>query len=172
MESHEVGETLNSLGMVQLRRKNYTTAENSLRRSLAVMEKLYGPNQSDVGTVLNNLGAVLLTEKKYAEAERVLERSVRLHRANLAATDTRVADAVLNLAQLYIDLGRFVESEPLLKEVVAIRNTRGHRASAEDALAYERYASVLRRNGNTVDADDADAKAKSIRSELRFTFRP
>ena len=170
--SHDVAETLNSLGTVQLRRKQYSNAEGSLRGSLTLMETLYGQNHTEVAAVLNNLGVVYLAEKKYAEAEQVLQRSLRIYRAILAAGDARIAGAAFNLAQLYLDQERFAESEPLLREVVAIRNAHGHSASDEHALAYERYAIVLRRNGLTADADAADARAKSIRSELRYTFKP
>ena len=97
---------------------------------------------------------------------------MHLYRTNLSNTATEVADAVFNLAQLYIDQERFAESESLLREVVAIRNSHPHRASDEDALAYEHYALVLRRNGHTADANTAEAQAKTIRSELRYTFKP
>jgi tetratricopeptide (TPR) repeat protein len=162
---------LNSLGTLQLKREQYSKAEDNFRRSLSRLENLYGPNHSDVASVLNNLGVVLLALKKYAEAEPALLRSVHLYRTNQLPA-TQVADAVFNLARLFYDLERFAESESLLREVVAIRNSHRHRASDEDAIAYEHYALALRRNGRTADAAAAEAQAKSIRTELRYTFKP
>jgi Flp pilus assembly protein TadD len=88
------------------------------------------------------------------------------------AGDTRIADAKFNLAELFISQNRFVEAVSLLKEAVTIRTSSYHPIADDDAFTYERHAFVLKRLGRTAEADTAASRARSMRLELQYTFRP
>jgi tetratricopeptide (TPR) repeat protein len=155
-----------------VRRKKVSEAEVNLRRSLALMEKGHGLRHGDVAAALNNLAVALHEQKKFTEAEAMLLRALDIYRTEVPAGDTRIADAKFNLAELFISQKRFVEAESLLKEAVTIRTSSYHPIADDDAFTYERYAFVLKRLGRTAEADTAAARARSMRLELQYTFRP
>ncbi|CAN0557886.1 unnamed protein product, partial [Ectocarpus sp. 12 AP-2014] len=55
--------------------RKFQDAEPLYERSLAIDEKVYGPDHPEVATDLNNYAALYEVQGKYAEAEPLLERS-------------------------------------------------------------------------------------------------
>ena len=163
-ERQDVAETLNNLGAVQLKMKDYAKAEQTLLKALKA--------DAENGTVLNNLGSVYLGQKKTVEAEKMFRRALNIYNDGFQVNRRRTADALLNLASVLLEEKRPAEAEPLLKEAVEIRDSVRRTIDAEDALTYEQYAAALRMNGNDSEADAAAERAKRMRMELRYTLRP
>ncbi len=56
---------------------NYTETER-LQRSLAIREKVLGPEHPDVATALSNLAFLYYTQGRYAEVEPLYQRSLAI----------------------------------------------------------------------------------------------
>src|SRR5215471_9470174 len=171
-EHLDVSETLNNLGAAQWRSHQYAKAESTLRRALAIVETGLGPDHPDVAVTLINLGVLYKTEERYSEAEALLRRALDINVKVFAAGHSVVEYGLFLLAGVLMDEGRFTEAEPLFKQVVDMRAKRPHRVEAEDAVMLEQYGSALRSNGNSTGADAAEARARTIRAELKYLIRP
>ncbi len=66
---------LNNLALIYYIRGRYSEAEPLFKRSLAIMEKVVGPEHLDVATTLNNMALLYKAQGKYAEAEPFLGRA-------------------------------------------------------------------------------------------------
>jgi len=66
---------LNNLALIYYIRGGYSEAEPLFKRSLAIMEKVVGPELLDVATTLNNMALLYKAQGKYAEAEPFLARA-------------------------------------------------------------------------------------------------
>lgn len=66
---------LNNLALIYYIRGRYSEADLLFKRSLAIMEKVVGPEHLDVATTLNNIAELFEAQDKYAEAEPFLARA-------------------------------------------------------------------------------------------------
>jgi len=99
-----------------------------LRRSLAIREKMLGPNHPEVGNALNNLAGFYSTVGRYAEAEPLAKRALASPKDSGPGPSDR-GHAAQQPALLYADLGRYAEAEPLAKRSLAVRQRRSARAT-------------------------------------------
>ena len=68
----------------------YTEAER-LQRSLAIREKVLGPEHPDVATALSNLAFLYYTQGRYAEVEPLYQRSLAIREKALGQEHPDVA---------------------------------------------------------------------------------
>jgi CHAT domain-containing protein/Tfp pilus assembly protein PilF len=90
------------------------------KRSLAIREKVLGPDHPDVATILNNLVRLYRNQGRTAEAEPLLQRALAIREKALGRDHPDVATSLNDLAVLYRDQGRTAEAEPLYKRSLAI----------------------------------------------------
>jgi hypothetical protein len=64
-----------------------------------------------------------------------------------------------------------VEAQLLLREATNIRDRNPRDIDAAGVATFEQYAVVLRKNGHGSDADVAEARARSMRAELKYVVR-
>jgi CHAT domain-containing protein len=83
--------------------------------SLAIREKVHGPDHLDVASSLNELALVYNYQGRYAEAERLHKRSLAIWEKAGRADQTDIATGLLNLASVYRAQGRDNEAEPLIQ---------------------------------------------------------
>jgi Flp pilus assembly protein TadD len=69
---------LNNLGRLYDIQGQYAQAEPLFRRSLAIREKVLGPNHPDVATSLENLALLCRLTRRIAEAEKLEERAAKI----------------------------------------------------------------------------------------------
>jgi Flp pilus assembly protein TadD len=69
---------LNNLARLYDIQGQYTQAEPLFRRSLAIREKVLGPNHPDVATSLENLALLCRLTRRIAEAEKLEERAAKI----------------------------------------------------------------------------------------------
>lgn len=114
-EAHEeTARALNLLGAIQMRTGDLTGAETSMRRSLVVAEKLFGPKDIRVASVLNNLAVFLLNTGRSIAAEPLLMRTLRIKESVHGVNHPRLISTLNSLAGLYQDTGDTTLAEPLL----------------------------------------------------------
>jgi tetratricopeptide (TPR) repeat protein len=76
--------SLNNLAALYQARGKYVEAEPLYKRSLAIREKVLGPDHPDVAASLNNLAVLYKTRGKYVEAEPRYERSLAIREGRAA----------------------------------------------------------------------------------------
>lgn len=77
------------------------TAEQFLKRSLEMRERVLGPDHPDCAQSLNNLAALCNEKKQYDKAEELYERALDIRRRALAPDHPSLAYTVKHLAILY-----------------------------------------------------------------------
>jgi CHAT domain-containing protein len=91
------------------------------KRSLAIWEKVLGPEHPDVATSLNNIALLYYTTGRYGEAAPLLQRSLAILEKALGPEHPDVAMSLNNIALLNDTTGRYAEAESLYKRSLAIR---------------------------------------------------
>ena len=79
----------------------YAEATDIAIGSLALAERLHGPDHPAVGTSLNNLAQLYLEQGRYVEAEPLYKRSLAIREKALGPDHPAVGTALNNLASLY-----------------------------------------------------------------------
>jgi tetratricopeptide (TPR) repeat protein len=69
---------LNNLAYLYFDQERYADAEPLFNRSLAISEKVHGPNHPEVATLMHNLAGLYLEQGRYADAELLLRRSLAI----------------------------------------------------------------------------------------------
>jgi tetratricopeptide (TPR) repeat protein len=111
---------LNNLATVYEAQKKFVEAEPLFKRSLAIREKILGPDDPQVAQTVNNLATLYQHQDKYAEAEPLFKRALEIWEKNLGPDHPDVASSVNNLATLYQDQDKYAEAEPLFKRALKI----------------------------------------------------
>ncbi len=114
----------------------YAEAEPLYKRSLAIREKVLGPEHPGVAQSLNNLAALYKAQGQYAEAEPLYQRALAIREKALGSEHPHVAQSLNNLAGLYEAQGRYAEAEPpqfwgTRAGLVSIEKLQHHTSSAQ-----------------------------------------
>ncbi|MGA8615192.1 MAG: CHAT domain-containing tetratricopeptide repeat protein, partial [Xanthobacteraceae bacterium] len=112
---------LNNLAMLYDKQGRHAEAEPLYKRSLAIREKAFGPDDFYVAESLNYLALLYDHQSRYAEAEPLYKRSVAIYEKTLGPDHRAVAMTLNNLAMHYDHQSRYAEAEPLYKRALAIR---------------------------------------------------
>ncbi len=104
---------LNNLASLYHDQGRYADAEPFYKRSLAIKEKVLGPEHPNVATGLNNLALLYDDQGRYAAAEPLYKRSLVIFEKALGPEHPGVATGLNNLASLYHDQGRYAGRAPL-----------------------------------------------------------
>jgi tetratricopeptide (TPR) repeat protein len=142
---------LNSLGTVQLRRREVAAAVESFHESLALLER-----EGDAvrpGVVFNNLGLAQIEELDWSGAERSFLRSL----ASKRAAGDRVGQGVvlLNLSRVEIARERFAEASALAGDATRLFEEEGNpRLQARGLLARAKLHSRVNEKQAAIDLAD------------------
>ena len=121
LEFPESARMLDQTGEYLRERARFGEAGPLLQRSLAIREKVIGPESPDVATSLNNLAELYRVQGKYAEAEPFYSRALEIREKVFGEEHPDVAASLNNLALLYGAQGKHVEEETLHRQALEIR---------------------------------------------------
>src|SRR5205823_1865802 len=93
----DISISLNDLGNVYVRQKNYDQAEPLLTRCLEIVEKTHGADSPHVATALANLAHVYTGRKEYAKAEPLWRRYLRIREETNGADHASLEPGLRNL---------------------------------------------------------------------------
>ena len=113
--------TLNAEVMRLYRAGKFVEASVIGKRSLAIAEKMLGPDHLAVAQSLNNLAFVYQAQGRYADAEPLYKRSLTIYEKELGRDHPAIGQSLHNLATLYRVQGRFAEAQSLVERSLAIR---------------------------------------------------
>ena len=86
--------------------RRFEEAEPLAKRSLAIREKVLGPDHPHVAVCLNNLAQIERLQGRYIEAEPLYRRALAIWEKNLGPNHPDVAKGLSNLADFYHERGR------------------------------------------------------------------
>jgi tetratricopeptide (TPR) repeat protein len=119
-EFEEAVDLLNQTGYYLYERARYEQAEPLYMRTLAIVEKVLGPEHSDVAASLNNLAMMYNNQGRYEQAEPLYERALAIVEKALGPEHPGVAASLSNLALLYNNKGCYEQAKPLHERALAI----------------------------------------------------
>jgi tetratricopeptide (TPR) repeat protein len=147
----------------------YTLAEPLYRKSLALAEKIYGPDHSEVSLRLNNLALLLQDTNRLAEAEPLIRRALAIDEKNYDPEHPWVAIRLNNLAQLFQSTNRLVEAEPLMRRALAIDEKNYGPEHPEVAIDLNNLARLFQDTKRLAEAEPLMRRALAIDEK---TFDP
>jgi len=112
----------------------YSEAEPLYKQSLAIREKVLGPNHSEVAASLNSLVLLYGKQGRYSEAIPLAQRALTIDEKEFGLDRLEVATLLNNLAELYRAQGRYADAEPLHKRALTIREKAGQLRVIPDEL--------------------------------------
>jgi CHAT domain-containing protein len=118
-ESQEASDRQNSLAVLYLTMDRLGDAEQLLKRSIEIAEKL-APLSVGVAVQLSNLADVYEREKRYAEAETTLRRALGVYMRGIAADESERVPIYNRLATIYTATNRPDEAQAALREAQKI----------------------------------------------------
>jgi tetratricopeptide (TPR) repeat protein len=121
LESRGLSFLLTRVGRYLDKRGRYSEVEPLYQRSLAISEKVMGPEHPDVATILLDLALLYGKLGKYTEAEPLCQRSLAIKEKALGPEHPDVATILHNLANLYAAADKYTEAEVLYKRSLAIK---------------------------------------------------
>jgi len=81
-------------------------AEPLFKRSIALSEKIYGPEHIKTGNSLGGLASSFYGTGRYAEAEPLFKRSLAIYEKFYEAEDANIAGSLLGMALMYEPLSK------------------------------------------------------------------
>ncbi|CAM9212844.1 unnamed protein product, partial [Ectocarpus sp. 8 AP-2014] len=145
-----------------LQEGKYEEAEPLYIRSLAIDEKVYGPDHPKVATSLNDWARLLESQGKYDEAEPLYERSQSIRETVLGPEHPDVAQSLNNRAGLLTSQGKHDEAEALYRRSLAIDENVYGPAHPKVATGLNNWAALLKSQGKYDEAEPLYQRAQEI----------
>ena len=100
---------------------NETEYEPLYQRSLAIREKVLGPDARQTAIVIHNLARNSYAQGHYANAEALYLRALRIYEKRLKPEDPEIAAVLDHLARVYYAQGQNDKAELLMQRAISIR---------------------------------------------------
>ena len=120
-ESMEYSMILNVLAIIELKKRNGTSAINYLNEALSLQKKIFGEKHLFMATTLSNMGQSYETINEHLQAHNCYTQSYLMLKALGMENSEAFATALNNDASLYGSQGNFIKEEALHLQTLAIR---------------------------------------------------
>lgn len=111
---------LGNLGVLHMYLSQSGDSERRLKRSLAITEKILGPEHPYVGSSLNSMAELYRVTGRMEEAEPLYRRALAISEKAFGPNHGEVAKVLNNLALLHEHQGRYAEAEQFYKRSLTI----------------------------------------------------
>ena len=172
MEFEKAARLLDQAGDYSRERGYYIEAEPLLIKSLAIRQKILGPEQPVVAQSLNNLARLYHDQGKYAEAGPLYQRAHTIFEKALGAEHPDVATSLGSLASLYQVQGKYAEAEPLYQRALAIREKALGAEHPDVANSLNNLAELYRVQDKYAEAESLYRRALAIREKALGVEHP
>eukprot|EP00752_Nemacystus_decipiens_P009335 g8343.t1 len=165
-ESADAAHLFSAVGRLFNLQGIYEEAKRKYLHSLAMLEKVLGPDHPDVATSLNNLASLLQSQGNYGEAEGLYKRSLGIREKALGPDHPDVATSLNNLAMLLERQGNYGEAEGLHRRSLGIREKVLGPDHPDVATSLNNLASLLKSQGNYGEAEGLIRRSLGIREKV------
>lgn len=118
----DLGDALNTLGLIQWSLARYAEAEPTYRRAIDIAEH-NGQRDWTLGARINNLAILHAAQGRYDEAEQTYKRALVVAERVFPATHSEIARVLANLTNVFIAEGRLNEAQTTGERALRIRET-------------------------------------------------
>jgi tetratricopeptide (TPR) repeat protein len=164
--------TLNKTAWCENQLGRYAPAEGHCRASLALDQRLHGPEHPDVASSLNNLAFVLSSQGKYEAAEKLYRQALEMTQKLLGAEHPSVATSLNNLAGVLESQGKYESAEKLNRQALEMMQKLLGAEHPSVATSLNNLAGVLERQGNYEAAEKLNRQALEMRQKLLGAEHP
>jgi CHAT domain-containing protein/Tfp pilus assembly protein PilF len=144
----------------------YAAAIPLAERSLAIWEKVLGPEHPDVASSLNNLAELYRAQGNYSQAEPLYQRSLVIKEKVLGPEHPNVASSLNNLANLYQAQGNYSQAEPLYQRSLAIWEKVLGKEHPDVATSLNNLAELYKAMGKYSQAEPLYQRSLAIREKV------
>lgn len=144
----------------------YEEARTRYERSLALRQKVLGPEHAMVAISLNSLGSVLSAMGRYDEARDSYERALAIRRKTLGSDHPLVANTYNNLGTAFDAMGKYEEALAEYEHALAIRKNALGLEHSDVASALTNMGTALDALGRTDEAMRVYEQALAIREKV------
>ncbi len=159
---------LANLSALYFLQEEWSLAEQTLLRSIEIVERSQGSAHPNVCALLDNLGYLYFKQNDLERAETVLRRELAIRRTVFGPENASTASAAATLANVLAARGEYAEAGSLFTEALNTQERVLGRVP-EVATTLDQFANLLRRTNKDDLAGDMAARAESIRLELSYT---
>ncbi|HXH65896.1 MAG TPA: serine/threonine-protein kinase, partial [Candidatus Limnocylindrales bacterium] len=147
----------------------YPRAEALTRRSLDILRKSSGLEDTEVLRLENNLGNILYDEGKYTDAEKLYRHAYETFRGKLGPENVKTLQTMDDLANAIYEEGRYAESEKLYRDALEISRRSLGPDHRETLVQLGNLANNLDAEGRYADAE---ALVREVLDARRRTLGP
>ncbi|KAI6611439.1 hypothetical protein MCOR14_011854 [Pyricularia oryzae] len=144
---HNVAEVYDLLGQ-------YEEAEQMYRETLALREKVLGPENPSTLASINNLALVLKNQGKYEEAEQMHRKTLELSKKVLGPENPETLNSMNNLASVLDNQGKYEEAEQMHRKKLAFKEKVLGPENPSTLASMNNLALVLDNQGKYEEAED------------------
>lgn len=160
------GNELFTIGNSLRDQRRYDQAEAYYRRAETAYDRANPPQSHANGYIWGALGHLFVLQGKYDEAEDQLKKLLAWDERNAPPGSSMVFTDLMNLeSEVYLPQQKYPEAEETIRREMAIGEKLYGPDSLQVADRLEALAGVLRRLARPDEADQAEARAKSIRRQ-------
>jgi CHAT domain-containing protein/Tfp pilus assembly protein PilF len=165
LEHLEVGNALNSLGLLYEFSGDYTRAEKVFLRAQAIFEKILGAEHPAVAAVLQNLAGVADAKGDFTREEELLRRSSETYEKALGKQHPQVGISLNLLGRHYYNKGQYPKAEQLYDRALAIEEKALGPDHPEIAFVVHNLAELYQAEGDYPRAESLFRRALTIREK-------
>jgi len=160
-----VGDTLNTIGFLQLRMGNFFGQEalDPLEEALEIRRAV--GNKSKVVSTLQNIGSVYKKRKQFDYCIETHSEILVVRQEEFGTNDASVADAWINLGNIQTSAGRLVEATVSYEEALRVRTLLNGYNHMSVAQVLFKIGSLNSRQNNYTDAKQLFEEYMRIRAE-------
>lgn len=158
---------LAGLGSALVELGEFARAQPVLRRSLALFEKIAGPDSLETGEAANNLAMLYRKTGEFSKAQEQMERALPRMQAHLDPGDMQLALALNNMFIILVEQKQWDRAEPYLEQAREI--AKDHAESSQFADIEENRALLLAHRGQYREAVETMREVLTIE---QHTLRP
>jgi tetratricopeptide (TPR) repeat protein len=155
-------EPLRVLGAIDAAEQRFDDGEKILREAIARDRQYHGADSLEIARGLAQLANLLLRAQHCDKALPLIEQAIAIDQDKLGETHPLIADDYADLGLIYAGLGRDDAASDALYFTIDLLERGANEESARLGYAELEIAPILRRLGQTEDADAAFKDAKHI----------
>ena len=163
---------LASVGWYLQDRARYNEAELLLVQSLAMRERMLGPDHKGTAAALNNLAHLYWEQGKYKQAESLWVRVLSIDEQQLGVDHPNTASSLNNLATLYDSQGKYNQAEPLHLRALVIYEKQLRADHRDMANSLNNLAVLYYNKGKYEKAEPLLEQALAIHKKQLGTGHP
>lgn len=145
--------TLSGFAQLELKASNFPAAEARTREALALLVKLFPPENPRIAVATNTLAHILEKQERFPESLATYEKALRIQAKALGANHPETLKVRSNIAETLRRQGNLVEAKRIQEEVLAIRRWILPPGHPSTAISISNLAGILLDTGPLSEAE-------------------